>query len=93
MLHYVVIHKISEKEIIVADPAKGIVKYSPHEFFGTREVGEIISRFNDASKIRQAILGVALTMMIGVFMVLIGRFILYFQSSLLFGITIVPLVL
>ena len=222
MLHYVVIHKISEKEIIVADPAKGIVKYSPYEFFniwtgvllimtptasfnkgnevkgvftrffdllkpqkglllniflasilvtafgilgsfyfkfllddivpnnlresltvfsigfillaifkviteafrtqllihlgqrldiplmlgyydhvvnlpmnffGTREVGEIISRFNDASKIREAISGVTLTMMIDVFMVLIGGFILYFQSSLLFGITIVPLIL
>ncbi|MGM8299896.1 ABC transporter transmembrane domain-containing protein, partial [Clostridium perfringens] len=35
----------------------------PMNFFGTREVGEIISRFNDASKIRQAISGVALTMM------------------------------
>ncbi|WP_283703384.1 peptidase domain-containing ABC transporter [Clostridium perfringens] len=65
----------------------------PMNFFGTREVGEIISRFNDASKIRQAISGVALTMMIDVFMVLIGGFILYYQSHLLFGITIVPLVL
>ncbi|MCX0362533.1 peptide cleavage/export ABC transporter, partial [Clostridium perfringens] len=37
--------------------------------------------------------GVALTMMIDVFMVLIGGFILYYQSPLLFGITIVPLVL
>ncbi|MHB9893041.1 hypothetical protein CF076_04370 [Clostridium botulinum] len=27
-LHYVVIHKIIEKEIIIADPAKGIVKYT-----------------------------------------------------------------
>lgn len=33
MLHYVVIHKISEKEIIIAYSAKGIVKYSPYEFF------------------------------------------------------------
>ncbi len=33
LLHYVVIHKISEKEIIVADPAKGIVKYKPADFF------------------------------------------------------------
>ena len=65
----------------------------PMNFFGTREVGEIISRFNDASKIRQAISGVALTMMIDVIMVLVGGFILYYQSSLLFGITIVPLIL
>ncbi|MBC6005014.1 peptidase domain-containing ABC transporter [Paeniclostridium sp. NSJ-45] len=65
----------------------------PMNFFGKREVGEIISRFNDASNIRQAISGVALTMMIDVFMVLIGGGILYSQSSSLFVITIIPLVL
>lgn len=65
----------------------------PMNFFGTREVGEIISRFNDASNIRQAISGVALTMMIDVFMVLIGGSILYSQSPSLFALTIVPLVL
>ncbi|WP_330373477.1 peptidase domain-containing ABC transporter [Paraclostridium sordellii] len=65
----------------------------PMNFFGTREVGEIISRFNDASNIRQAISGVALTMMIDVFMVLIGGGILYSQSPSLFGLTIIPLVL
>lgn len=65
----------------------------PMNFFGTREVGEIISRFNDASNIRQAISGVALTMMIDVFMVLIGGGILYFQSPFLFSLTIIPLVL
>lgn len=65
----------------------------PMSFFGTREVGEIISRFNDASKIREAISGVTLTMMIDVFMVIIGGVILYTQSSLLFGITIIPLII
>ncbi|MDO5040106.1 peptidase domain-containing ABC transporter [Clostridium sp.] len=65
----------------------------PMNFFVTREVGEIISRFNDASKIRDAISGVTLTMMIDVLMVLIGGFILYSQSTLLFGITIIPLIL
>lgn len=33
LLHYVVIHKITKKEILVADPAKGIVKYHPDDFF------------------------------------------------------------
>lgn len=33
LLHYVVIHKISNKEIIVADPVQGIVKYTPEDFF------------------------------------------------------------
>ena len=32
LLHYVVIHKITEKKITVADPAKGIVSYTPEEF-------------------------------------------------------------
>ncbi|MCG4682574.1 ABC transporter transmembrane domain-containing protein, partial [Faecalibacillus intestinalis] len=63
----------------------------PMNFFGTREVGEIISRFNDASNIRQAISCVALTMMIDVLMVLIGGGILYSQSSSLFTLTIIPL--
>lgn len=65
----------------------------PMNFFGTRSVGEIISRFNDASKIREAISGVTLTMMIDVFMVIIGGIILYIQSSLLFGVTIIPLII
>ena len=33
LLHYVVIHKITKKEILIADPAKGLVKYTPEEFF------------------------------------------------------------
>jgi ABC-type bacteriocin/lantibiotic exporter with double-glycine peptidase domain len=33
LLHYVVIHKITKKEVIVADPGKGIIKYTPEEFF------------------------------------------------------------
>lgn len=33
LLHYVVIHKISKTEVLVADPAKGLVKYTPEDFF------------------------------------------------------------
>ena len=33
LLHYVVIHKISKKEVLVADPGKGLVKYKPEDFF------------------------------------------------------------
>ena len=32
LLHYVVIHKVTEKKITVADPAKGIVSYTSEEF-------------------------------------------------------------
>ncbi|WP_024853744.1 cysteine peptidase family C39 domain-containing protein [Mediterraneibacter gnavus] len=34
LLHYVVIHKITKKRVIIADPAVGIVKLTPDEFFG-----------------------------------------------------------
>lgn len=33
LLHYVVIHKITKKTVVVSDPAKGIVKYTPEDFF------------------------------------------------------------
>jgi ATP-binding cassette subfamily B protein len=33
LLHYVVIHEITKKEIIVADPAEGIKCYKPDDFF------------------------------------------------------------
>ena len=33
LLHYVVIHKITKKQVIIADPAKGIIKCTPEEFF------------------------------------------------------------
>jgi len=46
-------------------------------FFGTRKVGEIISRFNDASKVRDAISGATLTMMVDSLMVIGGGIILY----------------
>ncbi len=60
----------------------------PMNFFGTRKVGEIISRFMDASKIREAISGTTLTMMIDTLMAVVGGIILYMQNATLFGITL-----
>ena len=65
----------------------------PMNFFGTREVGEIVSRFNDASKIREAIAGATLTIMIDSFMVIFGGALLFTQNSMLFSLTLIPLVL
>ncbi len=31
-MHYVVIHEIKKDKIVIADPAKGIVKYTKEEF-------------------------------------------------------------
>ncbi len=36
LLHYEVIHKITKKQVIIADPGKGIVKLSPEELFGEK---------------------------------------------------------
>ena len=65
----------------------------PISFFGTRKVGEIVSRFIDASKIREAISGATLTVMTDLIMGVVGGVILYTQSSFLFGITVVIAIL
>lgn len=65
----------------------------PMNFFGSRKVGEIISRFNDAGKVRDAISGATLTIMIDTLMAIAGAFILYNQNSKLFGITVIMVVL
>ena len=65
----------------------------PMNFFGTRKIGEIISRFQDAGHVRDAISGATLTIMIDTLMVLGGGVILYMQNSLLFGITFIIAIL
>ncbi|WP_293657670.1 peptidase domain-containing ABC transporter [Anaeromicrobium sp.] len=65
----------------------------PMNFFGTRKVGEIISRFMDASKIRSAISGATLTIMIDTLMAIAGGIILYTQNGFLFGIAVIMLLL
>lgn len=61
----------------------------PMNFFGTRKVGEIISRLMDASKVREAISGATLTIFLDTIMVIVGGIILYKQNSFLFGITLI----
>lgn len=65
----------------------------PMNFFGTRKIGEIISRFQDAGHVRDAISGATLTIMIDTLMVLVGGIILYEQNALLFGLTFAMAVL
>jgi ATP-binding cassette subfamily B protein len=65
----------------------------PMSFFGTRKVGEIISRFMDATKIREAISGATLTITIDAFMAIIGGIILYAQNTTLFIIALVMVIL
>lgn len=65
----------------------------PLNFFETRKVGEIISRFTDAGKIRDALSTITITLMIDTIMVVAGSVLLYLNSTVLFGVTLllVPL--
>ena len=65
----------------------------PMNFFGSRKVGEIVSRFTDASKVRDAISGATLTIMIDTLMAIIGGIILYMQNSSMFGIAFIIVLL
>ena len=49
----------------------------PMNFFGTRKVGEIVSRFMDASKIRDAVSSATLSIMIDTLMAFAGGIILF----------------
>ncbi|MCL2400626.1 MAG: peptidase domain-containing ABC transporter [Defluviitaleaceae bacterium] len=65
----------------------------PMNFFGTRRVGEIIARFNDAVHVREAISGATLTIMIDTVMVVAGGIILFNQNAYMFGVSVVVVVL
>lgn len=65
----------------------------PMNFFGSRKTGEIVSRFQDASKVRDAISGAALTIMIDTIMAAAGAVILYMQNVKLFGIALILVML
>jgi len=64
----------------------------PLNFFNTRKVGEIISRFQDAGKVRDAVSGASLTIMIDTVMVIVGGIILYKQNPSMFMVTIVMII-
>lgn len=65
----------------------------PMRFFGSRKVGEIISRFMDASRIREAISGATLTLMIDSVMAAAGGIILYILNPVLFLISVIILLI
>jgi len=65
----------------------------PMNFFGTRKVGEIVSRFMDASKIREAITGASLSIMIDTVMAIVGGIILYIQNPRMFVVAFIVVAL
>ena len=65
----------------------------PMNFFRTRKIGEIISRFNDASEVKNIISETVLTIMIDTVMAIFGGVILWNQNEKLFLITLVIIVI
>lgn len=65
----------------------------PMSFFGTRKVGEIVSRFTDASKIREAISSATLTIMIDSLMAIAGGAVLFSQHHTLFFIALIVVII
>lgn len=61
----------------------------PVNFYERRKSGEILSRFSDLSKIREALSSVTITLLVDTLMVIVGGSILFYQSSKLFMITLV----
>lgn len=60
----------------------------PMNFFETRKKGEIISRFNDVNKIREAISTIAITLMVDILLIIIGSILMAIQNLNLFLIVI-----
>jgi ATP-binding cassette subfamily B protein len=60
----------------------------PLKFFGTRKVGEIISRFMDANKVIEGISSAVLTGILDVLMIIIVGGVLFYQSPTLFLVTV-----
>ncbi|HOJ99134.1 MAG TPA: peptidase domain-containing ABC transporter [Termitinemataceae bacterium] len=63
------------------------VLHLPISFFDSRKTGEILSRIEDAQKIRNALSEAAVTVVLDTLMVLVVAAVLFFQSSLLFWVT------
>lgn len=65
----------------------------PSDFFGTRKTGELMSRFQNTSEIREAISTATLTIMLDTIMAITCGFFLYLISPQLFAVTIITMVI
>src|SRR6056297_3346798 len=72
---------------LISDYLEHILKL-PISFYERREIGEILSRVQDSGKIREALSGAAITIMIDSCLVMGGGIILYLQSKYLFKIAL-----
>lgn len=61
----------------------------PMDFFDSRRVGEILSRVSDASKIRIALSGATLSVVLDTLMIVVSGLVLFFQNRFMFGVALV----
>ena len=60
----------------------------PMTFFDSRRIGEVVSRFTDAGKVREAVIGATVTIMVDTLMAIAGAIVLYLQNAKMFFITL-----
>lgn len=60
----------------------------PIKFFGTKNTGEILTRFQDAGTVKDVLTGSALTVLIDIFMIVVVGAVLISQSPTLFAIVL-----
>lgn len=60
------------------------IMHLPMNFFSSRQTGEIISRLNDASKIRDALSGATISAVLDMFMAVISAVVLFTINKKLF---------
>ena len=65
----------------------------PMNFFSTRKVGDILTRFSDAFTIKNILTSVTLSLFIDVFLAVISSIVLYVMNSTLFGVVFVLTIL
>lgn len=65
----------------------------PMSFFDTRKNGEIISRFNDAVHMRDAISNAAVSMVMDTVMAIVGGILLFTQDAHMFGVAVIIVVI
>ena len=63
----------------------------PINFFSTRKIGEITSRFSDADNINDTVSETVLTLMLDILTAIVGGTIVYIQNQYLFFVSIVVL--
>lgn len=65
----------------------------PFKFFGTRKSGELISRFQNAAEIKDAVSSATLTVMLDTLMAVVFGVVLFLISKTLFLITVIALII